>query len=157
MKHDLAKTLLPKSESLAKRLCRWCGGPITAKHRRAWCGQACVDEYRLLHDWTHVRRQVEKRDRGVCRLCGISTERVRSIYRLLRSEWGWEAARQWIKANGFRPGSANWEADHIVPRCEGGTNELSNLRTLCCPCHKNVTAQQARRRAERRRQEGEAA
>jgi len=25
--------------------------------------------------------------------------------------------------------------DHIVPRCLGGTNEISNLQTMCAPCN----------------------
>lgn len=33
-----------------------------------------------------------------------------------------------------------WEADHIVPRVEGGSNKLDNLRTLCVPCHKAETS-----------------
>lgn len=28
-----------------------------------------------------------------------------------------------------------WHVDHIVPVAEGGTHELSNLQTLCVPCH----------------------
>lgn len=32
-----------------------------------------------------------------------------------------------------------WEADHIIPHSEGGTHELSNMRTLCIPCHKART------------------
>ena len=32
-----------------------------------------------------------------------------------------------------------WEADHIIPHSEGGTYELSNMRTLCILCHKART------------------
>jgi 5-methylcytosine-specific restriction protein A len=32
-----------------------------------------------------------------------------------------------------------WEADHIVPVIEGGSNRLDNMRTLCVPCHKAET------------------
>lgn len=39
-----------------------------------------------------------------------------------------------------------WEADHIVPVIEGGTNELANLRTLCMRCHRAETAKLRRRR-----------
>jgi 5-methylcytosine-specific restriction endonuclease McrA len=38
--------------------------------------------------------------------------------------------------------------DHIVPVVEGGgACGLENLRTLCKPCHKRVTAELAGRRA----------
>jgi 5-methylcytosine-specific restriction endonuclease McrA len=44
--------------------------------------------------------------------------------------------------------------DHTVPVIEGGGEAgLDNLRTLCQPCHKSVTADLAKRRAEQRRQE----
>lgn len=28
-----------------------------------------------------------------------------------------------------------WEMDHVTPSCDGGTDDLANLRTLCRPCH----------------------
>ena len=31
------------------------------------------------------------------------------------------------------------EADHIINRAQGGSDELSNLQTLCKPCHKIKT------------------
>jgi 5-methylcytosine-specific restriction endonuclease McrA len=32
-----------------------------------------------------------------------------------------------------------WEADHIVERVRGGGTALSNLQSLCSPCHKAKT------------------
>lgn len=40
-----------------------------------------------------------------------------------------------------------WACDHTIPRWEGGKDELSNLQTLCLPCHKKKTAEEADRRA----------
>jgi hypothetical protein len=35
-----------------------------------------------------------------------------------------------------------WQADHILPVAEGGGGcSLENLRTLCLPCHRTVTAE----------------
>jgi hypothetical protein len=35
-----------------------------------------------------------------------------------------------------------WDADHIVPVVEGGGEcDLSNIRTLCLRCHRQVTQQ----------------
>lgn len=34
------------------------------------------------------------------------------------------------------------EVDHIVPLSRGGTNEPSNLRALCVPCHRRVTREE---------------
>lgn len=50
-----------------------------------------------------------------------------------------------------RLGQDGWDADHIVPVIEGGSNDLTNLRTLCIPCHAAETAALARRRADQRR------
>lgn len=33
-----------------------------------------------------------------------------------------------------------WEADHITAVVEGGDSNLENVRTLCIPCHRAVTA-----------------
>lgn len=45
-----------------------------------------------------------------------------------------------------------WEMDHTVPVVEGGGScGLDNLRTLCRPCHRRVTREQAGRRAKGRR------
>jgi 5-methylcytosine-specific restriction endonuclease McrA len=54
----------------------------------------------------------------------------------------------YISANGH-----TWGMDHTIPVCEGGgCCDLSNLRTLCLPCHRKETAALAKRRAELRRQ-----
>ena len=54
-----------------------------------------------------VRYDVLKRDDGRCVLCGASSR------------------------DGVR-----LEVDHIVPRSNGGSNEPSNLQTLCAPCNR---------------------
>ena len=37
-------------------------------------------------------------------------------------------------------GGGLWDADHIVPVCEGGGMcGLENIRTLCLKCHKDIT------------------
>jgi len=56
-----------------------------------------------------LRGQVFRRDEGRCRLCG--------------------------RICGVRP--RDWVADHIVPKDQGGLDELSNLRLLCRDCHEN--------------------
>ena len=45
-----------------------------------------------------------------------------------------------------------WEADHIIPVCEGGGQcGVDGYQTLCYSCHKKKTAENARHRAELRR------
>lgn len=152
-----------------KRPCRGCQGELP-KGRHVWCSNACMERaYMALS--TFARRRVRERDHGVCALCDGDTEKVKRILRWLRhrgagawtthanvldakhahdlivrawgrhpSTWGWDEGRTW------------WEADHIVPLVNGGTNDLSNYRTLCIPCHRRVTAELARSRSKRGRQ-----
>lgn len=39
-----------------------------------------------------------------------------------------------------------WQIDHTVALCDGGSDEESNMQALCCPCHKDKTAAEARAR-----------
>jgi len=48
--------------------------------------------------------------------------------------------------------SQAWDMDHEVPLIEGGTNDMTNLRVLCRPCHKRVTKELAGRRAANRKE-----
>lgn len=45
-----------------------------------------------------------------------------------------------------------WEADHIIPLHRGGPNAMENLQTLCVPCHREKSADEARERARIRRE-----
>lgn len=44
-----------------------------------------------------------------------------------------------LQANG-------WECDHVVELRDGGTNDVSNLRALCRPCHMAKTRAARKRR-----------
>lgn len=46
------------------------------------------------------------------------------------------------------PGDLN--ADHVIPRAEGGPDTLENLTTRCIPCHGVKTQQEAARGRQRR-------
>jgi 5-methylcytosine-specific restriction endonuclease McrA len=92
-------------------ICRWCRGPVVWP-RRTFCGDACVHEWKIRSSPWYVRREVKKRDKGICRLCGVHVVRARR----------------------------KWEADHIVPVADGGGEcGLENYRLLCRPCHVRVT------------------
>ncbi len=146
-------------------LCRWCSGPVE-KPRISWCSDACVREY-LAGGPKALRRQVEERDREVCAECGRDCralrarleERLGHFYgptstpwplKLRACRWGKLLAR--LKLTRHMCSLRHlWEADHVVPVCEGGANALENLRTLCLPCHKGETRKLAARRARARR------
>lgn len=154
-KHPEAKPpfVQPKRGPDGRPRCRWCWGSCP-KGRRTFCGDECVEEYRGLVDWNFVRRQVRKRDQGICAICDTDTVWLQSAMRAMRKEMSQEDCGHLMRALGFRTFNFHgqpYEVDHIKPRADGGDNQLANLRTLCCPCHKRVTAEFARVRAERKR------
>ena len=128
-----------------RALCRWCRLEILASRRRTFCSDYCVHQWRLRSDPGYLREQVFLRDRGVCALC--STDTVAEYAALKRSRG--RARLQALELWGLRTVTARrslWDADHILPVAEGGGEcDLDNLRTLCLPCHREVTADLRRR------------
>ena len=128
-------------------VCRWCGEPILhldgAKAgepnlRRRWHPE-CVEAYND-SDPREVRRRLRKRDRGLCASCGLDT------LALKKSLKGRGMARA-LRERGFVPRRSLWEVDHIVPLVDGGGHDMTNLQSLCTPCHKRKTAAEATARA----------
>ena len=115
--------------------CRWCGSPLP-KGRRAWCAERCSRDFWTNHWWTLARRAAKRRDRYTCARCGH-----RPPPRPARGA----ALRAWKR----RRVDERLEVNHLVP-CLGAHGELScshhlgNLETLCAPCHRALTADQAR-------------
>jgi len=134
---------LPKGAH-GRNLCRWCQTE-TPKGRFTFCSASCVHEWRLRSDPGYLREQVFRRDRGFCALCRIDTEALRNHKRKL----DYAARRQFEKDWGVSGRRSLWDADHILPVCEGGGEcDLSNIRTLCLKCHRLATAALRERRAE---------
>jgi len=131
-----------------KGFCRWCGEKAARMH----CGEDCRREVNIRMGY--YQKYVFERDKGICAKCGIDTKwlcdkiiEIRSLWRKYRpismveyakdfGPWGIEAYKQF------------WEADHIIPVCEGGgCCGLENYQTLCLRCHKKETAELSKRRA----------
>ncbi len=131
-----------------RALCRWCELEVPPR-RLTFCSEWCVHEWKLRTDPSYLRDQVLARDHGVCALCRIDAERAllelkkaRGTQRLaLLIRWGLKSMQQ---------RRSLWDADHIVPVCEGGGEcDLANLRTLCLLCHRRVTQElRVRRKAQ---------
>lgn len=68
-------------------------------------------------EWRKLRAVALRRDRGLCVLCLADGRAVPAT-----------------------------EVDHIVAVEHGGTDELSNLQSLCTPCHRHKTARERLRR-----------
>jgi 5-methylcytosine-specific restriction endonuclease McrA len=135
--------------------CRWCGDDILhldgekqgeVNLRRRW-HPSCVDIYNAT-DPREARRRVRKRDRGRCAECKLDTNALRRKIRAMGRGRTQELCRL-----GFKPRKSLWELDHIVPLVDGGSHDLDNLQTLCTPCHIKKTAEEARLRAARAREE----
>ena len=157
-----------------KNVCRYCHGKVP-RPRIYWCSATCVDAAYLRCDPTTQRRKVEERDHGVCALCRLDTASIQAAYDTVerdirRRDAGSNGWRHWVSSGGqqalrdaqrrfvdlrIQGGHGHlWEMDHIVPVVEGGDeieDVMSNLRTLCIPCHRGETAELAARRARLRR------
>lgn len=159
----MSRLLLATSLKLTRRKghCSLCGEPVPIG-RRSWCSEACVTRWQEATWPAMQRKRLFERDRGVCRLCGFDAGRWTRILMRLHADWcgghlpresrlaANEAHKRWwalLKRHGFQPLQSLWEGDHVVPLVEGGDPSVSNMRTLCRPCHKRETAALARRRA----------
>ena len=137
-------------------LCRVCGNRVPTK-RNTTCSVSCRETLQFMCLVSSQAWRVEKRDRGICALCGCDTAKVARIFIWLRDAHGWQRLGDIQKHMGFNGGAttATWEMDHIVPVCKGGgvtssmtiLEGMANLRTLCVPCHKAETRALASRRA----------
>ena len=119
--------------------CRWCKGEVTGR-RRTFCSDGCVHEWRLRSSTSYLRECVLERDRGVCALCEIDTVRLRRKVMRMAFAARMRELKRLIDSGVISRGRKSWwEADHILPVREGGDSNLENVRTLCIPCHRDVT------------------
>lgn len=66
--------------------------------------------------WVKLRKAVLNRDKRLCVPCSD-----RGVYTVATA------------------------VDHIIPKSEGGTDDMNNLQSICKDCHSEKTAQEARR------------
>lgn len=149
--------------------CRVCGCEKRDGERwHTFCkndGEACLHWYKIRADPGYARRAVERRDKGVCALCGLDTralaQRISALERSLGDGKSLDSIRSLMQTHGYKPGRnwafaelITWEADHILPVVEGGGMcGLEGLRTLCLPCHHKESAALAGRLARKRHDE----
>jgi 5-methylcytosine-specific restriction protein A len=145
---DTFRVLDEKRGAGGRGLCRWCKQEVAGR-RRTFCSDPCVHEWRLRSSTSYLRDCVLERDRGVCAICSLDTVRLRRrVMRLPFAKRMAELRALQQKGTVLRGRKTWWEADHVVPVVEGGDSNLDNVRTLCIPCHRNVTAElRLRRRA----------
>ena len=135
---------LPKGDN-GRNLCRWCNLEVP-RGRQTFCSDFCVQEWRLRTDPSFLREKTFERDKGVCAACGTDTVAAYNEIRRKRGGARLSLLRAWGMTTLNR--KTLWDADHIVPVVEGGgACDLSNIRTLCLRCHRQVTADLRARRA----------
>jgi hypothetical protein len=79
-----------------------------------------VHEWKVRSSPWYVRREVKKRDKGMCRLCGVNVVKAHREWTRAKPPAGDRAARKRWRA--ARP---HWEADHIVPVADGAASAAS--------------------------------
>ena len=163
---------LPKGPN-GRSCCRECGDEVPIG-RYTFCSGACVEAWNLKSSPAAQRHAVLQRDHGICANCGRDCLALEEKFAKIRAEacrYGtdpkvlaeaWKRARRihgWRIRLGLGTDTSLWQADHILPVCQGGGPErgqtcaevMANLRTLCTPCHKAETRELARRRAAARK------
>ena len=108
---DLARSARPDV-----RPCGWCREPFTPQRNDAvFCSSGCNQRARraaLGGPRRAVKTKVAERDRWRCRICGGRVARWRRF-----------------------PDPLSASVDHVVLVCEGGTNDLGNLRLAHLGCN----------------------
>lgn len=136
--------------------CKWCEEPLTGR-QTAWCkGGECSDNaMRLIF---YLRELILEIDKDKCRLCKahVNPNKLnikpwwsihnanngddKELKKLLKKYPHWFKESTYYKC-GWEPHRHLFEVDHIKPLVEGGWTSPDNLRVLCIPCHKKVTAE----------------
>lgn len=89
--------------------------------RKPWADKGSRHDRGYGKAWVRLRQQALRRDAYLCQPC---------------------------RANGrVTPAT---EVDHITPKAKGGTDDMSNLQSICHDCHTAKTARDEGRRQARR-------
>ena len=78
-----------------------CGRP-PGKGRRTWHSDECVDRWMTANSSQYVRAKLWKRDRGVCSMCGVDSERAQARCKATRV-WDWHRKHDF---------TSNWHRRH---------------------------------------------
>lgn len=139
--------LLPRGPN-GRCLCRECGQEVPPR-RRTFCGDACVDRWKLKTDPSYLRKQVYRRDRGRCAGCGLDckkvTQGVKTFLDLSRRLGVSKSFWSFLGALKVKQRSTFWDADHRLAVADGGGEcDLTNMQTLCIWCHREKSAARQR-------------
>jgi hypothetical protein len=107
-----------------------------------YCSDECRHLGQIQRNAQYRRRLLWERDRGICSACGMDTEPIaeRLRHAFNHDPTIFEHLRRALRLPRLRASRGSvWDADHIQPKCLGGTNDLENYRTVCVWCHRKIT------------------
>ena len=133
---------LTKDVPWRKGECAWCNGP--GRKGLKYCSLECSNDANIRASGNEVRRQVFRRDHGVCVRCGIDCVWLEKQKREITKTYSaWSKSKPYWAQWGAQWGAWQtenyqlWEAHHIIPVHKGGgVCGLDNYETLCLKCHK---------------------
>lgn len=101
--------------------CKWCGQPLKNKRQRSYCSSECSRHFNNLVVWNRgtapLPYRIMCRDNFTCMDCGE--------FKAYKNEHGM-----------FIPIDTGLEVHHIIWVSNGGSDQQSNLITLCKECHR---------------------
>jgi 5-methylcytosine-specific restriction endonuclease McrA len=154
-----------------KTLCAWCHKDLP-KRKRRYCSDACRIEVEVRCSPQAARREVFKRDDGVCACCGFHAGRLQRVLAIAERMWIistckrskiWTRDAAWLYLQRVRPvlydeiglphnRKSFWDCDHEIQVFDGGGQcGIEALVTLCIWCHKAKTKRLSKRNAKRRK------
>lgn len=112
----------------SENTCQWCDNPLPEKSgRTVFCSDRCSRMWERNHIWRKARTAARRRDKYACVKCGVHKTVTK------------------IEVNHINPLNG---AKYSTPSC---FHHLDNLETLCVDHHKEITKEQAKARAEKRK------
>ncbi len=146
--------LEPAKTRIANNQCAGCGKSKSLwKRRTDWtcCSVECTEKYQKMwtvYGWVDLRMKVLKRDKFTCVKCR-KKPKEKKLESILKKDGSYEYNE--IQTN--IPDGSELIGDHIKPIALGGGEwDMNNIQTLCIPCNKVKTKQDAKNIALRRKQ-----
>ena len=96
------------------------GGRCKDHQRKPWDHKKSRHERGYDNNWYKLRAEILTRDSNLCQAC--------------------------LKDGIYTPAT---QVDHIIPKSEGGTNDRSNLQSICKKCHDTKSINEAKRGVKR--------
>lgn len=112
-------------DEIGNRFCLNCG-VLLEKSKRRYCSQECYEKFRenyiYVRYWVGIRKQVLEKFDYTCQKCKKQFPEKNLPYK-----------------------QRKLEVHHIIPKSEGGSDEISNFTVLCRKCHNQETMKQIRK------------